>query len=115
MFQVPRKAILTPEQLAQFQASQTHKDVITYIETLNNSVVGVRLTDECPQSPVSLHIRHLIVQVDSNQCVEAILTVLDRVEQLANDTPPVDNKASRFGNPAFRTFYDKVGQVCICM
>ena len=37
--------------------------------------------------------------------------MLDRVEALANETPPVDNAASRFGNPAFKTFYDKVQQV----
>jgi hypothetical protein len=37
--------------------------------------------------------------------------VLDRVEALVNETPPVDNAASRFGNPAFKTFYDKVQQV----
>jgi serine/threonine-protein phosphatase 2A activator len=36
---------------------------------------------------------------------------LDKVEQLAKETPPVDNAASRFGNPAFRTFYDKVLEV----
>jgi serine/threonine-protein phosphatase 2A activator len=32
------------------------------------------------------------------------------VEVLAKETPPVDNAASRFGNPAFKTFYDKVQQ-----
>jgi serine/threonine-protein phosphatase 2A activator len=32
------------------------------------------------------------------------------VEALAKETPPVDNAASRFGNPAFKTFYDKVQQ-----
>ena len=37
--------------------------------------------------------------------------MLDRVEALAKETPPVDNEASRFGNPAFKTFYDKVKQV----
>lgn len=36
--------------------------------------------------------------------------MLDRVEDIAKATPPVDNKASRFGNPAFRTFYDKVAE-----
>jgi serine/threonine-protein phosphatase 2A activator len=36
--------------------------------------------------------------------------VLDRVEALVKETPPVDNAASRFGNPAFQTFYDKVQQ-----
>lgn len=51
--QKPRKAILSQEQLAQFQESQCHKDIVSYIETLNASVVGVKLSDECPQSPVS--------------------------------------------------------------
>lgn len=40
-----------------------------------------------------------------------ILDVLERVSDTANAIPPVDNKASRFGNPAFRTFYDKVSEV----
>jgi serine/threonine-protein phosphatase 2A activator len=43
-----------------------------------------------------------------------LIEVLDRVEALAKETPPVDNATSRFGNPAFKTFYDKVQQVrCI--
>jgi serine/threonine-protein phosphatase 2A activator len=46
-----------------------------------------------------------------NQGVDAVLNILDRVEQIAKETPPIDNSGSRFGNPAFRTFYDKVGDV----
>lgn len=53
IWQKPRKAILTQEQLAQFQESQCHKDIISYIESLNASVIGVKLSDACPQSPVS--------------------------------------------------------------
>lgn len=41
----------------------------------------------------------------------AALRLLDQVEQLVKDTPPVDNKSSRFGNPAFKDFYDKVSSV----
>lgn len=48
--QAPRKIILTKEQLEHFQSSQTHKDIVSYIETLNTAVVGVKLTDECSQS-----------------------------------------------------------------
>lgn len=44
--------------------------------------------------------------------VIAVMNVLDKVEETARGIPPVDNKASRFGNPAFRTFYDKVQEVC---
>ncbi len=34
--------------------------------------------------------------------------MLDAVEALALSTPPVDNSTSRFGNPAFKDFYDKL-------
>ena len=51
-FQEPRKAILTPEQLQYFQQSKTHQDIVGFIEELNERVVGVKLTDECAQSPV---------------------------------------------------------------
>jgi len=93
--QKPRKAILSQEQLAQFQESQCHKDIITYVESLNTSVIGVKLSDECPQSPG----------------VAAILSLLDRVEEVVAEIPPVDNKASRFGNPAFKVFYDRVLEI----
>lgn len=45
------------------------------------------------------------------QTTKALLAILDRVEQLVRDIPPVDNAKSRFGNPAFQTFYDKVAEV----
>lgn len=49
----PRKYILSKEQLEAFQISKTYQDIISYIETLNESVVGVKLTDECDESAVS--------------------------------------------------------------
>jgi hypothetical protein len=51
-YQPPRKCILSPEQLAAFQTSETRTRVISYINSLNEAVVGVKLTDECPQSEV---------------------------------------------------------------
>ncbi|KAI0701953.1 Phosphotyrosyl phosphatase activator [Cytidiella melzeri] len=92
-FMLPRKVILTPDQLIYFQQqSQTHKDILAFIGQLNDSVVGVKLTAECAVS----------------EGVSSVLGILEEVESIANAIPPVDNKASRFGNPAFRTFYDKV-------
>ncbi len=46
------KAILSKEQLEAFQASKTYTSVASYLETLNNAVIGVKLTDECPVSQV---------------------------------------------------------------
>jgi hypothetical protein len=43
--------------------------------------------------------------------VTAVLKVLDRIEDIARDTPPANNNSSRFGNPAFKTFYDRVSEV----
>ncbi len=45
------------------------------------------------------------------QASRAILKVLDNVLDIAKATPPADNKLSRFGNPAFKDFYDAVGEV----
>ncbi|KAN0081184.1 hypothetical protein V8E55_008808 [Tylopilus felleus] len=39
---------------------------------------------------------------------ECIPKVVEQVETIARQTHPVDNKASRFRNPAFRTFYDQM-------
>jgi serine/threonine-protein phosphatase 2A activator len=43
--------------------------------------------------------------------VRAVLSILDSVEEVVQQTPAVDNSKSRFGNPAFQTFYDTVAEV----
>ena len=51
-FRALEKAVLSKDQLAAFQSSKTFAKVTTYIEVLNNAVVGCKLTDECKQSEV---------------------------------------------------------------
>ena len=51
-FRPLQKAILSKEQLEAFQASSTYASITTYLEALNNSVVGVKLTDELAASQV---------------------------------------------------------------
>ena len=51
-FRKPNKEIVSPEQLAAFEASQTYRDIIAHVEALNESVVGVKLTDKCSESEV---------------------------------------------------------------
>ncbi|KAI6161892.1 Phosphotyrosyl phosphatase activator [Pisolithus thermaeus] len=95
-FQAPRKCILSNLQLTAFQSSNTYNTIVTYIEALNNSVTGVNSRIKYLYRPCG---------------VKAILEILDKAEDVVKDTPPMDNKASRFGNPAFRIFYDKVGDL----
>ena len=53
----PRKVILTKENLEAFQQSKTHETIVAYIDSLNECVVGVKLTDDVPVSPVRESLR----------------------------------------------------------
>lgn len=86
----PAKRILSAAHLEAFQRSETHAQVITFVTELNDALVGIKISD----APLA--------------DTQPLLDILDAVESIAQDTPPVDNAQSRFGNPAFKTFYDKV-------
>ncbi|GAA5883300.1 hypothetical protein JCM3774_004142 [Rhodotorula dairenensis] len=89
---LPKKRIVSRAHLDRWIHSDTHQQVVDYISNLNDAVTGVKLSDPVPASPA----------------VEALVDILNQVEQIYHETPPVDNGNSRFGNPAFRTFYDTV-------
>ncbi|POY75621.1 putative Peptidylprolyl isomerase [Rhodotorula taiwanensis] len=91
---LPTKRIVSRHHLELWLESDAHRQVQHFVDHLNSATVGVKLSDD--------------IHVGAN--VQAILDVLDDVKQIYHDTPPVDNGKSRFGNPAFRTFYDKVAQ-----
>ncbi|KAG2006807.1 serine/threonine-protein phosphatase 2A activator 1, variant 2 [Coprinopsis cinerea AmutBmut pab1-1] len=95
-FHPPAKRILIPDQLTAFQNSQTHADIVEFITRLNKSVKGAKLSDR--------------FEGEGRPIIQAILKILDEVQQIAKETPPIENPGSRFGNPAFRTFYDRVGE-----
>ena len=43
--------------------------------------------------------------------MKGLVELLQKLESWVESIPPVDNKLSRFGNPAFRTWYDRAAQV----
>lgn len=90
---LPTKRIISRAHLDRWIRSDTHEQVVDFIANLNSAVVGVKLTDPA---------------VHTSEATDAVLSILDEIQQLYHDTPPVDNGKSRFGNPAFRTFYDKL-------
>jgi hypothetical protein len=51
-FMVPKRQILTKDDLEKFLESDTYNDFISFIERLNNSVKGLPLSTECFISPV---------------------------------------------------------------
>ncbi|CAG8676800.1 2243_t:CDS:2 [Cetraspora pellucida] len=91
-FMIPKRQILTKDDLDKFQESQAYEEYASFIVRLNDSVKGLKLTTECIVSPALVN----------------ILEILDTVNTYCKEIPPVNNEKSRFGNPAFRDFYDRV-------
>ncbi|KAI9477711.1 MAG: Phosphotyrosyl phosphatase activator [Benjaminiella poitrasii] len=91
-FIIPRKRIVTKEDLDEFLTSDAYKDYIKYIERLNNSVKNLKIDSD--------------VEISEN--VEKVLCILKTLLNWVKEIPPVENSKSRFGNPSFRVFYEKV-------
>ncbi|CAJ0755382.1 8554_t:CDS:2 [Entrophospora sp. SA101] len=91
-FIVPKRQILTKDDLEKFKESQAHEDYISFVIRLNDSVKGLKLSDDC------------VVSV----FLSNVLEILDTVNSYCNKIPPVQNEKSRFGNPAFKNFYDQI-------
>ncbi|ORX67275.1 Rrd2 protein, partial [Linderina pennispora] len=88
---IPTRRILTPDDLARFLDSQVCKELLDFLNSLNDAIIGTKTTDAMEDSPI----------------VQQLLSFLDKVEQANKDVTPVETN-SRFGNPAFRDFYDTV-------
>ncbi|KAI8976474.1 Phosphotyrosyl phosphatase activator [Pilobolus umbonatus] len=89
---VPVKRIYTKEHLNEFLHSTAYEEYIGYIERLNEAVKNCKIERQMPVS----------------KNVQSVLTLLDTLMNWVNEIPAVENSLSRFGNPAFRTFYDRV-------
>ncbi|KAF2765440.1 Phosphotyrosyl phosphatase activator [Teratosphaeria nubilosa] len=91
----PVRRILSARDHELFLASTTHDFIVSFVFTLSDSVRNVTISDvnksEAAQDPA----------------VTALLAVLDEADELVKGTPALDT-GSRFGNPAFRDFLQKV-------
>ncbi|KAI9141649.1 phosphotyrosyl phosphatase activator [Paraphysoderma sedebokerense] len=93
-FCVPRRKIITKDDLTHFLDSQACNDYLNFILKLNTSVQGLKISDNVGASPI----------------IQQLLSLLDSIAAIATSTPPDKTTKSRFGNPAFRLFIDKTVQ-----
>ncbi|KAI9277794.1 Phosphotyrosyl phosphatase activator [Sporodiniella umbellata] len=91
-YSVPVKRIVTRDHLEEFLKSNAYEEYLLYIERLNSAVTNLQNDSD--------------IYISEN--TEKILQVLDELIGWIAEIPPVENSKSRFGNPAFCTFYDKV-------
>jgi serine/threonine-protein phosphatase 2A activator len=90
-FEKPRRRILSPKDHETFLSSQTYRLILSWIFTLSDSVRSKPVTSVNRQKLSS--------------AVERVCSILSHIEASIDSNPPEDT-GSRFGNPAFRGFYD---------
>jgi serine/threonine-protein phosphatase 2A activator 2 len=92
--ELPRKRIVTERHLEHFATTSVFGEILGMLRRCNDAVCGHKLTDELPQRAP----------------VQALLRIIDEVQTLVRATPRDTASASmsRFGNPAFRTLYQRI-------
>ncbi|EFP89641.2 uncharacterized protein PGTG_15604 [Puccinia graminis f. sp. tritici CRL 75-36-700-3] len=90
----PRKLIISNVLRRVFIDPVTLAEVVEFIESLNQSIIDLPLDRLLPLS----------------ENIDKLLDILDNINNIALVHPPVDNKPSRSGNPAFREFHDQLNQ-----
>lgn len=82
---------MTPPDVTKWESSAAYRDLIGFIEALNASVKGKKLTDKLDTSPN----------------VDKILAMIDRLNVIVDEVPPIE-QPQRFGNKAFKTWYERL-------
>ena len=90
---LPKRSILTSQDLKDFQSSTAYQSFTGFLEALNESVKDRSLLDPLEVSPA----------------VQQVLDLLDTLEGWCQVIPP-QNTSSRFGDPAFQTWFDRLDQ-----
>lgn len=90
-FVEPQKEVKNPMEMARWENSETYYDLLGFVNSICVCIQGKSLSYNCKMSPVA----------------EKLHRMLLKLEKLAIETPPVD-QPQRFGNIAFRTWYQKL-------
>lgn len=90
-FRVPEKQVKTAMDMVRWEKSEAYYDLLGFISSMCVALQGTRQTQQVELSPV----------------LQKVSDALKRFEQLAIETPPVDQPA-RFGNQAYRTWFQKM-------
>lgn len=92
-FQVPKRGVFNPADMKQWEKSEAYLEYIGFVLTLNREVQSIPNNGVYSKSGV----------------VNGLLHVLNTLSDWIDEIPPID-QPQRFGNQAFRTFYNRLTQ-----
>ncbi len=95
-FEEAKKLITNPAALESFLKSPTFKMLMDFICSLQKSVEGKSLLD--------------IPFPSENQSLTKFSKIFEKLQELIKETPPFEDP-QRFGNKAFKLWYDKVEEI----
>lgn len=93
-FVEPIRRILSPKDHDAFLSSPTYKIILAFVFSLSESAADRKISSISP--------------VSADPIIHKILTILDSIEETIKSYPPSEQGNSRFGNPAFRQFFDSM-------
>lgn len=90
-FIAPTKGLNKADQMSLWEHSQAYSDVLGFINAMNAAVKDKKLSDD----------------MNISEPVEKLSSMLTTLDSWINEIPPID-QPQRFGNKAFKQFYDKL-------
>ncbi|CAL1544464.1 unnamed protein product [Lymnaea stagnalis] len=90
-FIIPEKKIKLPNDIPTWEKSQAYSDLLGFLLALNEAVKNKKVSDK-------YHV---------SQLVEKVIVLLDQLDVWIDEIPPIE-QPQRFGNKAFRTWFNKL-------
>lgn len=90
----PEKQIKDPSEMKKWENSETYYDLLGFINSICVCIQGKTLSYNCQMST----------------CTQKLLAMLGKLEKLAMETPPINQPNQRFGNSAFKDWYQKMNE-----
>lgn len=92
----PEKVINNQEKLKIFTNGKTYKLIVSSIELLQSAVEKKK------------NMFNIEKDVEKSSNIEIIINFLDTIEKLVSEFPAINQEKQRFGNTAFRSWYEAV-------
>ncbi|KAK9685173.1 Phosphotyrosyl phosphate activator (PTPA) protein [Popillia japonica] len=91
-YTTPAKCVKTPQDMQLWEKSEAYFEYVGFILAINEAVKGVKLS---------------MIPQELSVTVQKLMELLDKLGMMIDQVPPIE-QPQRFGNQAFRTWYQKL-------